>query len=103
LHEDGVVIEAIEPDRPQEMREPVAARLELAIADGLAGPRHDDRRPIAVRFGMPARIHAVSPSRRGLLLSPNRTSHRRPALRPQRPITAIKLSTPTGEIRNRPE
>ena len=106
LHEDGVVVEPPEANRAQEMRQTVAARFELAIGDGFARSPHDDGRLVGARFGMPPRIHASDLPWRsaGLLLAgPEQCHRRRSAPRLQRPSTAIKLSTPTGEMRNSPE
>ena len=63
LHEDRIVIAALEAERAQEMRQPVAARLELAIGHGLSRPRHDDGRLIGARERVQARIHALPPVR----------------------------------------
>src|ERR1700685_1138263 len=59
LHEDGVVVEAPEAGRAQQMREPVAARLELAIADRYTRPGHDDGGLVGARLGVLAGIHAA--------------------------------------------
>jgi hypothetical protein len=70
FHEDGVVIEWLKPDGAQEMGEPVAARFQFEITDGLARLRHDDRRLAGARFGMQPWIHApTSPSRGQSLLA----------------------------------
>jgi hypothetical protein len=52
------MIEPLKPDGAQKMREPIAARFQFAISDGLAGLRHDDRRLVGARFGMQSWIHA---------------------------------------------
>ena len=52
LHEDGIVVAALEPPR-QEMGEPVAARLQFAGGDPFARSRHDDRRLIGARLCVP--------------------------------------------------
>ncbi len=145
LHEDGVVIEAPEAKGAQEMRQTVAARLEVAIADGLPRSRHHDGRLIRARVRVLARIHARAPTGRVLssddaappplpvpfaqrplielagrqawrpspLFGPAAPGKSRlpqrlqvveaRALRRQRLSVAIRLSTPTGEMRTRPE
>ena len=65
LHEDGIVIKALEADIAQEMRQPVAARLELAIGDRFARSRHDDGRLIGTRYGVQAWVHSLPPGREG--------------------------------------
>jgi hypothetical protein len=63
LHEDGIVVEPLEADIAQKMRQPVAARLELAIGDGFARLRHDDGRLICARDCTQAWVQALPPNR----------------------------------------
>src|SRR5271165_6511770 len=64
LHEDGVMIEPPEAGRAEEMRQAVAARLELAIADRLARSRHHHGGLIGARDGVLVRIHGAPSVRR---------------------------------------
>src|ERR1700685_3682220 len=59
LHEDGVVVEAPEAGRAHDMREPVAARLELAIADRFTRPGHHDGGLVGARLSVLAGIHGA--------------------------------------------
>jgi hypothetical protein len=61
LHEDGVVVEALEIDRPQQMGELVGPGLELGVRDGLSGVGHDEGRAIGVIDGAFPEVHAGSP------------------------------------------
>ena len=61
LHEDGIVVATLEADVAQEMGELVATLVELAIGNGLARSRHDDRGLIGTSFRLQARIHAFLP------------------------------------------
>src|ERR1700722_1051381 len=70
LHEDGIVIEPLEPDRAQKMRQTVAARFELAIGDGFARSPHDDGRLVGALNGVLPGIHA-STSHAGLRQRPS--------------------------------
>ena len=99
LHEDGVVVEPLKPDRAQRcasrlLRAQIAIGVvALGFAMMTAGwsaparaPRYMRRPPLARAQSLPSSNHPYT--------------HRR---RFQRPSTAIRLSTPTGEMRNRPE
>ena len=57
------MVEPLEAGIAQKMRQPVAARLELAIGDGFARLRHDDGGLICARDGMQAWVHALPPNR----------------------------------------
>ena len=63
LHQHGEVVEPLEADGAQEMREPVAARLELSVCEGFARSGHDDGGPIGTCDGMQTWVHALPPGR----------------------------------------
>ena len=65
LHEDGIVIAALQARRAKEAREAIAALVELAIGDRLARTRHDDGRVIGAQRRVLSRIHAPSSLLRG--------------------------------------
>src|ERR1700756_23092 len=58
LHEDGVVIEALEPAAAKKVREAVGALFKLGVRYGYTGLRHDERRLISSNFGMHTWIHS---------------------------------------------
>ena len=60
LHEDRIVVEPLQPELAQQMRQAIAARLELAIGHGLAGRRHDEGGLQRTQMSMLAGIHRVS-------------------------------------------
>ena len=73
FHEYGIVVAPLEPDRAQEMGEPVAARIQFPVGDRLARSRHDDRRLIGARLSVRPWIHALPPKAR---LDPRRFAPR---------------------------
>jgi len=63
FHEDGIVVESLEPHCPQEMGKSITARLKLTIGDGLARSGHDDGRLVSALNGVLARVHPFLPLR----------------------------------------
>src|SRR6185437_12420772 len=63
LHEDVIMVAALEAGGAQEVGEAVAALVELAIVDRFARPRHDDRRLIGTNLRLQAWIHGRPPAR----------------------------------------
>ena len=61
LHEDGEMVEPFEAEGAEQMGEPIGARFERAIADGLARARHDDGELIRARDRVVTWIHASPP------------------------------------------
>src|ERR1700756_819507 len=59
LHEDGVVIEALEPAAAKKVREAVGALFQLGVRYGDAGLRHNERWLIGSNFGMYTWIHRM--------------------------------------------
>ena len=57
LHEDRVVIQALEPETAEVVREAVGPRIEFGIRHGLAGRRHDERRLIRSILNVRAGVH----------------------------------------------
>ena len=62
------MIAAPEADSAQEVGEPVAALVKLAIGDDVARPRHDNRRLVRARLRVQAWIHALPPGRENGIL-----------------------------------
>src|SRR5581483_7219057 len=62
LHEDRVVIEALQARATQVVRQPVGAPLQLRIADALAAAGHDERRLLRPDLDLHARIHRSPPA-----------------------------------------
>ena len=60
LHEDRIVVEPLQPELAQQMRQAIAARLQLAIGHGLAGSRHDEGGLQRTQMSMLAGVHRVS-------------------------------------------
>jgi hypothetical protein len=52
------MIEAGQPVPSQQVRQLIGPGLVVAIRDGLAGRRHDERRSIGMKFRVTAWIHA---------------------------------------------
>jgi hypothetical protein len=79
LHEDGVMVEAVQRSRAQEMGEAIGARLELGVGDRLAALRHDEGRLISTRDRVSTRIHRMLPKDvlRRAYARPNGQSHAR--------------------------
>src|SRR5690606_19492683 len=59
LHEDGVVVEPLQPLATQQVREAIAAPLELAIGDDLAAARHDEGRFVGICPCLPGWVHRL--------------------------------------------
>ena len=60
LHEDGVVIEALESAATKKMREPVGSLFQLRVRYGDAGLRHDEGWLVGSTLGMHPWIHWMS-------------------------------------------
>ena len=57
LHEERDVVEALQADVAEEVREPVAPRLVLGVGDRLARRRHDEQRLVGMLLRVLAWIH----------------------------------------------
>src|SRR5690606_33643693 len=57
--EDSVVVEPPQPLPTQEVREPVAAPLELPVAHALTGAGHDERRFVGIRLRLSGWVHRL--------------------------------------------
>ena len=60
LHEDRIVVEPLQAAVAKQMRQPVAARLQFAIGDGLAGAGHDEGGLQRTKLSMLAGVHVGS-------------------------------------------
>ena len=60
LHEDRVMVQPLQPAGAQQVRQAVAALIQLAVGDGLTGAGHDEGWVGRVCFGLDGWVHASS-------------------------------------------
>jgi hypothetical protein len=90
LHENGVVIQAAQPPRAQQVSQPVGPRLVLGVRNGFTGRGHDECGLIGALTSMRAWVHPIP--LRGARSSP-----------PRRPGAAGRRERPGATARAPPE